>query len=164
MSYQKWGYIGYGIDVYDLDKEYIDHQKLKELFLTNKYDINEIFRLDDNDIKDIQKTKTTEEILELKPFSEYEDDYDSSFDYHPLEAIIKNVLEQKNYGFQGAEEYDKLGYIYLPACMPWEMGNIKNLTREELDNFVNEALKEIYKEEYYDKIPKMDYVNCVSGG
>ena len=55
MSYHEWGYIGYGIDIYELNEKYIDERKLKKLFLENKYSINEVFQLEENDIQNIQK-------------------------------------------------------------------------------------------------------------
>ena len=164
MSYREWGYTGYGIDTYKLDEKHIDERKLKKLFLENKYNINEVFKLKENDIQNIQKAKTTNEILELEPLREYEDDDMGYYSNRPLEQITELILNKKDYGFEIAEENQDPRYIYLPNCMPWQMGNIKDLTKEELDNFVNEALKEIYKEEYYDKIPRMDYINCVTGG
>lgn len=163
MSYQEWGYIGYGIDIYELNEEYIDERKLKELFLENKYNINEVFELEESDIQNIQKAETTNEILELEPLREYEDD-DCYYSCNPLAQIVALILNKKEYRFEGAEENQEPRYIYLPSNMPWQMGNIKDLTKEELDSFVNEALKEIYKEESYDKIPQMDYINCVTGG
>ena len=163
MSYQEWGYIGYGIDIYELDAEHIDERKLKKLFLENTYNINEVFQLETSDIQNIQKAETTNEILELEPLRGYEDD-DYYYSYNPLAQIIALILNKKDYGFEGAEENQRPRYIYLPSCMPWQMGNIKDLTKKELDNFVNEALKEVYKEEYYDKIPQIDYINCVTGG
>lgn len=163
MSYQEWGYIGYGIDVYELNEEHIDEKKLKKLFLENKYNINEVFELKESDIQNIQKAETTNEILELEPLREYED-HDCYYSYNPLSQIVALILNKKDYGFEGAEKDQEQRYIYLPSCMPWEMGNIKDLTKEELDSFVNKALKEIYKEKYYNKIPRMYCINCVSGG
>lgn len=164
MSYQEWGYIGYGIDVYELNEEHIDHKKLKNLFLENKYNINKIFDLNNEDIQKIKKAQSTKEILELKALEEYEGDEYGWYNYNPLEQIVALILNQKNYDFEAADENQALRYIYIPACMPWQMGNLSNLTEKEVDDFVNEALKEIYKEEYYNKIPQMDDINCVSGG
>ena len=164
MSYQERGYIGYGIDIDELKEKHIDCKKIKNLFLNNKYDINKVFGLNDEDIQNICKAKSTKEILELEVLSEYESDDYWWYNYNPLAQIVALVLNQKNYGFEAAYKDQSLQYIYLPACMPWEMCSLSNLTKKEVDTFVNEALKEIYKEKYCDKIPQMDYVNCVSGG
>ena len=163
MSCNKWGYIGYGIAIYDLSEGDIDHQKLKNLFLANKYNINEEFGLDNDDIQKIRQAQSTDEILELKPLANYQGNKTGYNYYKPLIQIVQMLLNQKDYGFEIAEENNEDMFIYIPACMPWEMGNLKDLTKEKLDSFVNEALKEIYKEECYNIIPKMDYINCVKG-
>lgn len=162
MSYIEWGYIGYGIDLYEIKEDFIDLDKIKSLFKENRYNVNSIFMLDSKDLQYIQEAQNLEDILSLKRLEYYESR--DNYNYDALTQIIVLILNKLNYGFEGAEKDQQLTYIYLPACMPWEISNIKDLTKDKLKEFVNEALKEIYKEEYYDKIPQVCYINCVSGG
>lgn len=164
MSYTEWGYIGYGIDLDDLSEEYIDLGKLQDIFKNNKYKVNDIFKLKSEDIDQILKTKSVQELLNLKPLKEYEDNETGYYSYNPLVQIVALILNQDNYGFEAALEDEYLKYVYLPACMPWEMGNNKNLTSKKFESFVRMALEEIYQEEYYSKIPEVEYVNCITGG
>ena len=162
-EFDQWASIGYGINTWDIHQEDIDLEKLKKLFSENKYDINDIFELKEEHKKAIQKANSVEEILELKPLKEYWIAIDHWYFEHPLEQIVGLILEQKEYGFETAIEDHNLAYIYLPARMPWQMKETKNLTKENLESFIHESLKEIYKESNYKNIPKLKKVHCLSG-
>lgn len=160
---EQWASQGYGIYTWDINEKDIDLEKLKKLFKKNKYDVNNLFELKEEDIKAIQNAGSVEEILKLKPLENYWNEMDHWYIERPLEQIVALILNQKGYGFEAGVEDHSLTYIYLPARMPWEMQQTKDLTLKTLESFINEALKEIYKESNYKNIPKLNKVNCLSG-
>ena len=66
-----WSTIGYGINTYSIDEKHIDLTKLKELFQANKYYVNDIFGLTQNNIEEVLKAKSVQELLNINPLKEY---------------------------------------------------------------------------------------------
>lgn len=157
-----WSTIGYGINTYSIDEKHIDLTKLKELFQANKYYVNDIFGLTQNNIEEILKAQSVQELLNINPLRDYWEPELGWYNEQPLMQIVDLVLNQKDYGFMPGVCAESLAYIYLPVEMPWNIKKTKDLTLEKLKAFINESLKELYSEKYYDKIPELQYINCSS--
>lgn len=175
MSTTSWGNVGYGVYLDQLKEEYIDPKKLLALLkssepVINDHSFEDIFHFTENlSAEELQAAETAEtwKLLEIiAPAIENAErtleDFCYYYTYDTLATIIFCLLHRL--GYEPADGDQSLEAFIIYACMPWEMGERKNLTREQADLSLVQALRKIYKDDCYDQIPAPDYINITSWG
>lgn len=176
MSTTSWGNVGYGIYLDQLQEEHIDHKKLLALLKSPEPIIGnecfeDIFHLTENlsaeELQAAENAQSTKELLEILSFvieeAEYAlEYYNYYYSYDTLATIVFCLLH--SLGYEPAESNQEFVALIIYACMPWEMGKRKNLTKEQADLSLIQALRKIYKDDCYDKIPAPNYINIASWG